>query len=155
MAVKLCLQPYKRLPEKGTPGWLYYCTDTPHGIELFIAARDGKLCPISEFFTVQVVGVGPTGETGPAGKDSTVPGPRGEKGDKGERGESGPRGEKGDVLVLGESELADAVRQLRNELLQRRARGLAVIADGLAHLGNTGAERLVRQHLEAVQREIQ
>lgn len=97
---------------------------------------------------------GQTGKPGKDGKDSFVPGPCGGKGDKGDRGEPGPRG---DVLIVGESELASAVKALRNELLQQRAKVLAALAQELED-SNTyppGAERLCRMALESVQRKIQ
>ncbi len=95
------VQDYRALPQKGTPGNLYFVRKGPHGAELFLGARDGTLCPVTEYFSINVAEVPPVGPPGSDGHDGH-PGLRGEKGDRGERGlpgadstVCGPRGFRG------------------------------------------------------------
>jgi hypothetical protein len=53
------------------------------------------------------------GSCGPRGEPSRIPGPKGDRGEKGDTGATGPQGPRGDVLIIGESEQADALRKLR------------------------------------------
>lgn len=123
------------------------------------------------------------GPVGPAGKDSTVPGPKGETGKRGDTGTRGPRGEKGeqgiqgvpgkdgisitgpagpqgergDVLVIGDSEMAQAVIALRRRLKEKHAAHIAVIVDRLAY--EKSQDSWVNQHfaklLESLKRDIE
>ena len=146
---ELCfLQNQKGLPEKGTPGNLYFVRSGPRGPELLLGARDGTLCPVTEFFTLNVpVAKGDRGDAGPKGEPgepSTVPGPCGPQ---------GPAGPKGDTsfIYVGPAELEAA----HKEILAFRARMLAAIQAKLAAMGDHPVYRIARQHLEDIQREAE
>jgi hypothetical protein len=120
------------------------------------------------------------GKDGANGKDSSVPGPQGpagrqgERGVRGEKGEqgiqglpgkdgvsitgpAGPQGERGDVLVIGDSEAAQAVIALRIRLKEQHAAIIARLVERIEHeKGNSGA---THQHfakvLESIKADIE
>jgi hypothetical protein len=123
------------------------------------------------------------GPVGPAGKDSTVPGPKGETGKRGDTGPRGPRGETGvqgiqglpgkdgvsitgpagpqgmpgDVLVIGDSEAAQAVIALRIRLKEQHAAIIAKLVESIEHAqGNKGGNwRHFQRLLESIRAEIE
>jgi|SRR5579859_1176444 len=84
-----------RLPSKGNPLDVFYCTDTK---ETYLVAGDGVLLNVRDILqgNVPVRAVGPQGQPGRDG----LRGDKGDKGDKGEPGKDsivpGPKGVKGD-----------------------------------------------------------
>jgi len=119
------------------------------------------------------------GKDGAAGKDSSVPGPagcagrQGERGARGEKGEqgiqglpgkdgvsitgpAGSQGEKGDVLILSETELAQAVLDLRRKLKQQHAAHIAVIVESIEgqKKGNHSSQHFARL-LESIKADIE
>jgi hypothetical protein len=70
----------------------------------------------------------------------------------------GPKGEQGNVLLIGDSELAQAVLELRRKLKQQHATFLARIIEGIES-GRTptssSVARLTAAHLEIVKRDIE
>ena len=123
---------------------------------------------------------GLNGRDGASGKDSSVPGPigptgrQGERGVRGEKGETGPqglagkdgvsitgpagpKGDRGDVLILSETELAQAVIALRRKLKEKHAAHITVIVDRIA--SEQRNDHWVHQHfaklLESLQRDIE
>jgi hypothetical protein len=122
---------------------------------------------------------GAHGKDGANGKDSSVPGPQGpagrqgERGIRGEKGEqgiqglpakdgvsitgpAGPQGVPGDVLVIGDSEMAKAVIDLRRKLKEKHAAHIAVIVERLAY--EKSQDSWVNQHfaklLESLRQDI-
>jgi hypothetical protein len=51
----------------------------------------------------------------------------------GKDGAPGPQGPRGDVLIVGESELADAVKAIRLKMAQRHAASIAAIVGRIEH----------------------
>jgi hypothetical protein len=123
---------------------------------------------------------GAHGKDGANGKDSSVPGPagaagrQGERGARGEKGEqgiqglpgkdgvsitgpAGPQGVPGDVLVIGDSEAAQAVIALRIKLKEQHARVIAHLVERIEHeKGNDSwAHRHFAQFLEEIKRDIE
>jgi hypothetical protein len=95
---------------------------------------------------------GDRGERGPAGKDGESI--KGEKGDKGDTGAQGPRG---DVTVIGESELAQAVLDLRRKLKEQHATFIAHLIEGIEanrRPGSSPHARILASHLETILAEI-
>ncbi|HYM76126.1 MAG TPA: hypothetical protein VE377_09135 [Candidatus Dormibacteraeota bacterium] len=145
MAPKLNFCPYKNLPEKGTPGHLFFVKDSPRGPELLLAASNGVLCPVTELFNLHI-----TEAPGAPGKDSMVPGPRGPRGLTGKDstvpGPKGDKGDPGDITVVGDAELLAAVEKLRAQ----KAAVLANITERLASMPEHPVYAVARQHLEQV-----
>jgi hypothetical protein len=123
---------------------------------------------------------GLNGKDGANGKDSCVPGPmgatgrqgeRGIRGEKGERGEVGPagkdgqsikgekgdKGERGDVLVIGDSEAAQAVIALRIRLKEQHAAIIARLVERIEH--EKGQDGFTHRHftrlLESIKADIE
>jgi hypothetical protein len=90
--------------------------------------------------------MGPKGERGEPGltgpKGDSVPGPQGPQ---------GPKGERGDVTVIGDVELADAIRNLRIANAKWQAAWMAALARnaGRRHPGLKSAVEAVLQKLKA------
>jgi alpha-D-ribose 1-methylphosphonate 5-triphosphate synthase subunit PhnG len=80
----------------------------------------------------------------------------GKDGIDGRAGATGPAGPRGDVLVIGESELADTVRKLRIELKEKHAAHIAVLVNSIEHhkQGNNGVHRLFVKLLESIKNDI-
>jgi len=124
---RLFAVPASRIKQiKPTAGDVLYLTDSHI---TFICAADGSWLSLSDLLKgenphVRVL-------AGVAG----LKGDRGEKGEKGERGERGERGPQGfdgppgSVTVIGDSELATAVKQLRAERAKIQAAILMAVAD--------------------------
>jgi hypothetical protein len=131
---KLISTKLNKMPATGTPGDLYFASDTR---ETFIAVGDGRLFPLEGLLSVAPgAGVGPQGPQGlrgPAGSDSSMPGPEGPRGrpgrdssvpgpagpagpqgPQGPTGPQGPAGPRGDCLIPNAGELAAAVTLLRH-----------------------------------------
>lgn len=105
MAGKLNLCVARNLPSTGSPGDVFFCSDTK---ESYLVLPDGNLYTIAGLFSQQPIGVvgprggvGPSGDagnqgaTGPAakdGKDSIIAGPPGPQGPQGPPGPQGPAG---------------------------------------------------------------
>jgi hypothetical protein len=68
----------------------------------------------------------------------------------------GPKGEAGDVLVIPESEMAQAVIDARRKLKERHAAVIAILIEGIEgnKKGGAGAQLLAR-HLETIKRAIE
>jgi hypothetical protein len=123
---------------------------------------------------------GAHGKDGANGKDSSVPGPagatgrQGERGARGEKGETGPQGpagkdgasitgpagpqgERGDVLVIGDSEAAQAVIALRIKLKEQHAKLIAKLVESIEHAkgNNSGNWRHFQRVLESIRAEIE
>jgi|HubBroStandDraft_1064217.scaffolds.fasta_scaffold02635_8 hypothetical protein len=78
------------------------------------------------------------GKDGRDGRDSTVPGPQ------------------GSVIYIGPQEVADAVKQVRAELLRQRAAFVGRILQGIAdNQGTNGTQRHFCKHLESILRDIE
>jgi hypothetical protein len=145
------VQNQKGLPEKGTPGHLYYVRSGPRGAELLLAARDGTLCPVTELFNLHIhEAPGRDGKDGVDGKDGAA-------GRDGKDGASikGDKGDSGDVRYIGPADLDAALLKVKAELVAQRARFQARIVDTLAGLPNIPAARLAKLHLENLMKEIQ
>jgi Collagen triple helix repeat (20 copies) len=120
------------------------------------------------------------GKDGANGKDSSVPGPQGptgrqgERGVRGEKGETGPagkdgmsiigpqgqrgeKGEKGDLLVIPDSEMAQAVIALRIKLKEQHAAIIARLVERIAH--EKGQDGFTHRHftrlLESIKADIE
>lgn len=112
-----------RLPSKGTPLDIYFCTDTK---ETFIAIGNGQLFSLPDLLAGAhaVPAVGPRGEQGLAGT-AVAKGDKGDQGIPGRDGKDstvpGPKGDRGDVLIVGESEQAAAVVALRLKFAKTHA----------------------------------
>ena len=128
-------------------------------------------------------GAAVVGPAGPAGKDSNVAGPKGETGKRGDTGPQGPRGEKGeqgiqglpgkdgvsitgpagpqgvpgDVLVIGDSEAAQAVIALRIKLKEQHAAIIARLVERIEH--EKGQDGFTHRHftrvLESIKADIE
>lgn len=101
---KLLSTKSNRLPSKGEPGDVYYCTDQR---VFYVAIADGSLLNFSDLLSGAVPAVrqvgpqgvqGSTGAPGPAG----AAGPRGEKGTTGNDGPQGPMGPAGAAAHKGD-----------------------------------------------------
>lgn len=127
-------------------------------------------------------GASVVGPAGPPGKDSNVAGPRGADGRRGEKGESirgdrgeqgiqgvqgipgkdgesirgekGEKGERGDVLIIGESEMAQAVIAMRIKLKEHHAKVIAVLVERIEHEKKNGGQHFARL-LEYIKGEIE
>jgi hypothetical protein len=142
MASKLNFCPFRNLPERGTPGHLYFVKDTPTGAELFLASRDGVFCPVTEFFNIHVTEApGAPGRDGKDGRD-------GVDGKDGAHGAKGDKGDPGDITVVGDAELQAGVAKLKAQ----KAAVLAKIIFNLEKLGNHPVYRVAKQQLEEVKR---
>jgi hypothetical protein len=74
----------------------------------------------------------------------------------GSQGPEGEKGERGDVLVIGESELAQAVTALRIELKEQHAKHLAVLIEHIEHNKNGNSRQQHFAHLlEHIKAEIE
>ena len=121
--------------------------------------RDGKDSTIA----------GPVGPPGRAG--SSIKGDRGErgerglpgkdgesiKGERGEKGDTGAQGPRGDVLIVGESELAQAVIDARRKLKEHHAGVLARLIEGIEQnrrSSSSASARILAQHLETILADI-
>ena len=141
MATKLNFCAFKKLPEKGVPGHLYFVKDTPTGAELLLASREGTLCPVTEFFNIQITEAhGADGRDGKDGRDGAdgTPGPKGDKGDK------------GDVCYIGPAEVEEAVKNVRKALLQQRANFKARILEKMAATPEHPVYSIARAHLQSL-----
>lgn len=144
MATKLNFCPFKNLPDKGVPGHLYFVKDSPTGPELYLAARDGTLCPVTELFNLHIAEA--PGRDGRDGVDG-APGAPGHDGVKGNKGDPG------DVCYIGPAEVEAAVQTVRAELVAQRASFKARILNKLETMPDHPVYRLVRVHLENLLRE--
>lgn len=111
--------------------------------------------------------VGPPGRTGSSIKgdrgergERGLPGKDGEsiKGARGEKGDTGAQGPRGDVLIVGESELAQAVLELRRKLKIQHATFLAHLIEGIEanrRSSSSASARILAQHLEVIKRDIE
>jgi hypothetical protein len=96
------------------------------------------------------------GSCGPRGEPSRIPGPKGDRGEKGDTGATGPQGPRGDVLIIGESEMAEALRAARKALAEQHARFLAAVLKNLeenATIRNEPARTLVRLHIQKLRQD--
>ncbi len=143
---KLNLIVWKHLPEKGTPGDLYFVKDGTHQGEIYIAARNGMLCPVPELFNV-VVPEGPRGPAGRDGKDGI--------GRDGKDGAAGPKGDAGDATFIGPQEAQQAVEEMKRRLVDYRARMQAAIADRLEKNSGHPSFALAAAHLRALAKEAE
>ena len=123
---------------------------------------------------------GLNGKDGANGKDSCVPGPQGPTGRQGERGIRGEKGEQGiqglpgkdgvsitgpaglqgvpgDVLVIGDSEAAQAVIALRIKLKEQHAAIIARLVERIEYekTQDSGTSRHFRMVLEGILRDIE
>ncbi len=145
MASKLSFVSFKNLPELGVPGHLYLVRDSPRGTELLLASRTGQLCPVTEFFHIQIAeATGKDGRDGVDGKD-------GAPGKDGADGKPGDKGEPGDVLYVGPVEIAAAMQKLRDQ----KAHVIASLRNKIATVGNHPAGKLAQIHLRDVQRKLE
>lgn len=144
---KLHLVVWKHLPEKGAPGDLYFVKDGAHQGEMFIAARNGMLCPIPEIFNIIV----PEGPQGPAGRD----GKDGRDGINGKDGAPGLKGAPGDVSYIKPEETQQAVERVRRKLRDYRARMQAAIADRLDKNSGHPVFALAAVHLRNLAKEAE
>jgi hypothetical protein len=112
------------------------------------------------------------GIQGATGRDGAV-GPRGERGSRGEKGDSivgpagkdgvsltgpaGPKGDRGDVLVIGDSEAAQAVIALRIKLKEQHAAIIARLVERIEYekTQDSGTSRHFRMLLEGIKRDIE
>lgn len=111
--------------------------------------------------------VGPPGRAGTSIKGDTgsrgergIPGKDGEsiKGDKGDKGDTGAQGPRGDVLVIGESEMAQAVLELRRKLKMQHATFIARLIEEIEankRDGSSPSARILASHLEVIKRDIE
>jgi hypothetical protein len=149
MASKLNFCPFRNLPERGTPGHLYFVKDTPTGPELFLASRDRVLCPVTEFFNIHVTEA--PGAPGRDGKD-------GRDGVDGKDGAPGPKGERGDVCYIGPAEVEAEIKKVRQTLLEYRAAVIGRLRQHVAdHSGENsgGVQRLLHLHYTNLLKEIE
>jgi hypothetical protein len=144
MASKLSICTSKNLPEKGTPGHFYFVKDARDGFQLLLAAANGTLCPVGDFFNIHISEA--PGRDGVDGKDG-LPGKDGVDG----QSMKGEKGEPGDVLFIGPVELAAAMQVLRD----RHALVLASIQNRIERLDNHHpAAKLAVLHLQGVRNEL-
>lgn len=99
MAGKLNLCVARNLPSTGSPGDVFFCSDTK---ESYLVLPDGNLYTIAGLFSQQPIGVaGPTGPRGQQGDASAQGlqgpvGPTGSQGPRGPQGDPGPQGPQGE-----------------------------------------------------------
>jgi hypothetical protein len=120
------------LPDRAEPGAVFHSRDTD---DVWMATVDGRLVNLTDLFS----GHAPTTD-GPVFRTCGVPGPQ------------GPKGERGDLTVVGDAELAEAVKTLRAQ----KARVLALLQEKLESTNHpAGVRALLHAHFAEIKKAVE